>query len=205
LDDEEEIMGGSDDDDDDSVMSFSDDDNNSQGDDVSDADDSDDDQPKKKKQKSSIADELKKKMKFAEMDSLFVGTDEFAEMLESSSKSKNHGTSDDVHNHDRSSAKQMKWETGRMQDLSELKKKKFNPRDQNRSGGFARTNNFKSGGGRQGFDKKSSYKPGGGRSFGKKSEGGGGNGFKKSFKKSFKPNNKSKNFNNQKFTNKSRR
>jgi hypothetical protein len=172
LDDENEIMGSSDSDDDASViMEESDDDTESE---------TDEDQPKTKKKNLSVAAKLKKKLKSDDMDSLFVGTDEFAEMLEASAKSKHHGTSDDIRNQDRSSDKQMKWESGRMQDLAELKKRTLNP--------------HKSGARQPGvrpFEKRD----GGGRIFGKKP----------GFKKSFKPGSKTKKFKQAKFNKPTRR
>jgi hypothetical protein len=176
LDDEDEIMGSSDSDDDASViMNESDDDSESE---------SDEDQPKTKNRKLSVAEKLKKKLKSDDMDSLFVGTDEFAEMLEASAKSKHHGTSEDIRNQDKSSDKQMKWESGRMQDLGEMRKRKFNPQK----------NGARKSGGRP-FEKKD----GGGRKFGKKP------GFKKDFKKTFKPGSNTKNFKQARFNKPTRR
>lgn len=58
--------------------------------------------------------EFRRKLKEkADMSSLFAAADDFADILEESSKLKNHGTLGEVANKDKSSEKQMQWEQTR--------------------------------------------------------------------------------------------
>lgn len=57
------------------------------------------------------------------MNSLFAAADDFAELLEETSKSKDHGTANAVFNTDKSSEKQLKWEERRRSNFKNHKNK----------------------------------------------------------------------------------
>lgn len=72
------------------------------------------------------------------MSSLFAAADDFAELLEETGKDKQHGTSNAIFNKDKSSAKQLKWEEKRRQNISG--KPRFNNKKFGRGG---RQSNFR--------------------------------------------------------------
>lgn len=70
------------------------------------------------------------------MNSLFAAAEDFSEMLEESSKSNKHGTLGEIFNKDKSSEKQLQWESNRLKQSDRFRKKSNQKR--NRSQGKKR-------------------------------------------------------------------
>lgn len=57
------------------------------------------------------------------MESLFAAAEDFSEMLEETSKTNKHGTLGEIFNQDKSSEKQLKWESSRLKHGGNFKRK----------------------------------------------------------------------------------
>lgn len=57
------------------------------------------------------------------MNSLFAAAEDFSEMLEETSKSNQHGTLGEIFNQDKSSEKQLQWESKRLKSSGNFRKK----------------------------------------------------------------------------------
>lgn len=73
---------------------------------------------------------------FLDMNSLFAAAEDFSEMLEETSKSSTHGTLGEIFNQDKSSEKQLQWESKRLKSAGNFRKKPNQKR--NRSQGKKR-------------------------------------------------------------------
>lgn len=70
------------------------------------------------------------------MNSLFAAAEDFSEMLEETGKSSKHGTLGEIFNQDKSSEKQLQWESKRLKQTGNFKRKPNQKR--NRSQGKQR-------------------------------------------------------------------
>lgn len=68
------------------------------------------------------------------MNSLFAAAEDFSEMLEETSKTNKHGTLGEIFNQDKSSEKQLQWESQRLKQSGNFKRKP-NIKKRNRSQG----------------------------------------------------------------------
>lgn len=57
------------------------------------------------------------------MNSLFAAAEDFSEMLEETSKTNKHGTLGEIFNQDKSSEKQLQWESQRLKQAGNFKRK----------------------------------------------------------------------------------
>lgn len=72
------------------------------------------------------------------MNSLFAAVEDFSEMLDETSKSSKHGTLGEVFNQDKSSEKQLDWESKRLKNSGKFKSNKKHIPKRNRSQGKKR-------------------------------------------------------------------
>ncbi|XP_031631249.1 CCAAT/enhancer-binding protein zeta [Contarinia nasturtii] len=73
------------------------------------------DEPKAKRPRSVSSKDFQKKLKnTSNMNSLFAAAEDFSEMLEDTGKSSKHGTLGEIFNQDKSSEKQIEWESKRL-------------------------------------------------------------------------------------------
>lgn len=63
---------------------------------------------------------------FLDMNSLFAAAEDFSEMLEETSKTNKHGTLGEIFNQDKSSEKQLQWESKRLKQSGNFKRKPNN-------------------------------------------------------------------------------
>lgn len=76
--------------------------------------------------------------RFSDMNSLFAAAEDFSEMLEETGKTKKHGTLGEIFNQDKSSEKQIEWESKRLKHGGNFnrkpKQKRNRSQGQNRRG-----------------------------------------------------------------------
>lgn len=84
-----------------------------------------------------------------DMNSLFAAAEDFSEMLEDTSKSAKHGTLGEIFNKDKSSEKQIEWESKRLKQGGNFRRKPNLKRNRsqgkNRRGETTKKNNQKAG------------------------------------------------------------